>query len=272
MRPEAQRRKKAQEQIREKERSRIMAIEDPNRRAYELKRFEDFSVYREMIPFLPANVKQFVYDILGGKKSFDINDLTDKEVTLVQELILPLVPEDAKPGDVIPIGYDVWDTTEPGNQYSDITRPKSSWQVKVDDEIKNWGDLTEEEQRKAEITAEEKYGGGITTPTDKNMFQLMLDPKFRLKTLIGGAQIIINEQGQPVLVDQFNYNRPEDEDMGNVKKRPLYNIPRMIGGMLGSQEGEGSRINLVIPPLKQNKYKAGGTLDKPLEGNKREIM
>jgi len=272
MRPEVRRRKKAQEQIREKERARIMAIEDPNRRAYELKRLDDYSVFRNVLPFLPANLKQFVYDILGGEKSFDINDLTDKEVTLLQELILPLVPENAKPGDVIPFDYDVWQTTEPGKHYEDVTRPKSTWKVEEGDKATKYGDLSEEEQREVVRLAEEQHGGGVSTPTDKNMLRLMLDPKFRLKTLIGGAQIIINEQGQPVLVDRYDFGEPEDEDMGNVKERSFYNIPRMIGGMFGSQEGEGSHINIVIPPLKQNKYKAGGTLDKPLEGNTREIM
>ena len=263
MRPEVRRKKRAEEQKKEEERARIMAIEDPQRRAYELKRLDDYSVFRNMLPFLPANLKQFVYDLLGGQKTFDINDLTDKEVALLQEVVLPLIPEDAKPGDIIDLPYETW-----GSDYSDITTPKRGW-LKDDPTAGDpalYGGLTEEEQREMDRLVEEQHPGA-TTPTDKNIIQLMQDPLWRLKTLFGHARIEINEQGQPVLVDRYNFDEDrtakqrEAQGMGSITDRPLYNIPRSIAGAMGSESGEGSQVKIVIPPVvdtQQNSYKGGG--------------
>ena len=260
MRPEELRRKRAQEQKKEEERARIMAIEDPNRRAYELKRLDDYSVYRNVLPFLPANLKQFVYDLLGGEKTFDINDLTDKEVAILQEVVLPLIPKDAKPGDIIDLPYETW-----GSDYSDVVTPRSGWQVEnpTTGERTLYSDLAEEKQRELLEQLEEAQPGA-TTPTDKNMLQLFQDPLWRLKTLIGHAKIMINEQGQPVLVDRYNFNieqtakQKEAQGMGSITDRPLYNIPRTIAGAMGSGPGEGSPIEIKIPPVAQNTHKGGG--------------
>ena len=238
----------------QQEYDRIAEIEDEQRRAYELGEFEDFSVFRDLLPFLPVNLKQYAYDLMGGDKPFSVNDLTDQELELLQKLVLPLIPEDAKPGDVIDVPYETWQTTEPGKTYEDVATPKRG-QVGLGEsgERKLYADLSEERKELYNQEAEKKYPG-VTTPTDKNMLQLMQDPKFRLKTLLGHAQIMINEQGQPVLVDRFNYNEEdiaretEARAMGSVEERPLYNIPRIIGGVMGSDPGEGSQIEIVIPP------------------------
>jgi hypothetical protein len=238
----------------QQEYDRIAEIEDEQRRAYELGQFEDFSVFRDLLPFLPANLKQYAYDLMGGDKPFSVNDLTDQELELLQKLVLPLIPEDAKPGDVIDVPYETWQTTEPGKTYEDVATPKRG-QVGLGEsgERKLYADLSEERKELYNQEAE-KFYPGVTTPTDKNMLQLMQDPKFRLKTLLGHAQIMINEQGQPVLVDRFNYNEEdiaretEARAMGSVEERPLYNIPRAIGGVFGSDPGEGSPIEILIPP------------------------
>jgi hypothetical protein len=44
-----------------------------------LDEYKDFSVFRDVLPFIPINVKQHAYHMAGGKGDVDINDLTKKE-------------------------------------------------------------------------------------------------------------------------------------------------------------------------------------------------
>jgi hypothetical protein len=57
----------------------IYSIEDPETRQRALDEYKDFSVFRDVLPFIPINVKQYAYHMAGGKGDVDINDLTKKE-------------------------------------------------------------------------------------------------------------------------------------------------------------------------------------------------
>jgi hypothetical protein len=57
----------------------IYSIEDPETRQRALDEYKDFSVFRDVLPFIPINVKQHAYHMAGGKGDVDINDLTKKE-------------------------------------------------------------------------------------------------------------------------------------------------------------------------------------------------
>ena len=243
----------------QQEYDRIAEIEDEQRRAYELGEFEDFSVFRDLLPFLPANMKQYMYDLMGGDKPLTVNDLTDQELELLQKLLLPLIPEDAKPGDVIDVPYEAWQSIEPERTYSDVTRPRrrDEYLDPKTGERRPLSELPEDLQRRS-LEAKEKTHPGFDNPTEKNLFQNMRNPNFRLKTLMGDAdiEIRIDEQGLPVpvLVDQFNYNEDptareiEDQAMADVTEGSLYPMLRTIGGVFGSDPGEGSPIEIEIPP------------------------
>ncbi len=256
----------------EQEYDRIAEIEDEQRRAYELGEFEDFSVFRDLLPFLPANMKQYMYDLMGGDKPFTVNDLTDQELELLQKLVLPLIPEDAKPGDVIDVPYEAWQSIEPERTYSDVTRPRrrDEYFDPKTGEKRPLSELPEDVQRRS-LEAEEKRHPGFDNPTEKNLFQNMRNPNFRLKTLMGDAkiEIRIDEQGLPVpvLVDRFNYNEDptareiEDQAMADVTEGSLYPMLRTIGGVFGSDPGEGSPIEIEIPP----ELAEGGPTDRVAE-------
>jgi hypothetical protein len=56
-----------------------MTIKDPEARDRKFAEYADFSVFRDILPFIPINVKQYAYHMAGGKGDVDINDLTKKE-------------------------------------------------------------------------------------------------------------------------------------------------------------------------------------------------
>jgi hypothetical protein len=60
-------------------RENIMTIKDPEARDRKFAEYADFSVFKDILPFIPINVKQYAYHMAGGKGDVNINDLTKKE-------------------------------------------------------------------------------------------------------------------------------------------------------------------------------------------------
>ena len=243
----------------QQEYDRIAEIEDEQRRAYELGQFEDFSVFRDLLPFLPVNLKQYAYDLMGGDKPLSVYDLTDKEIETLREIITPLIPEDAKPGDEFDLPYEAYKGGGAAVMRSGMKRRAyRQWSDQVIEPYdKKFKDLTEEQQQEVWDAALLKYPtlpGGTQKAKKFGRMWKMFDPEFPIETLLGHARIRINEQRQPVIEDRFNYNEEdtaretERQAMGDVVENPLYNIARTVGGVFGSDPGEGSQIEIVIPP------------------------
>tara|TARA_R110000824_G_scaffold73848_1_gene187936 strand:- start:163 stop:699 length:537 start_codon:yes stop_codon:yes gene_type:complete len=110
------------------------------------------------------------------------------------------------------------------------------------------------------ISYEDYEGGTIDRSLIKNLFS----KNYNLKTLIGGGKIEINENGEIVVTDKFNYNDAKDIDsLADVKEMfsgiisaykgeddkyagGLYSAIREGVKWLGSAPGEGSDININL--------------------------
>ena len=64
----------------------IDQIQDPEEKSRRQAEYEDLSVFRDILPFIPLNVKQYVYYMLGGKGELDENDLTDAELNVLYDI------------------------------------------------------------------------------------------------------------------------------------------------------------------------------------------
>ena len=153
-------------------------------------------------PFLPSNVRQFLYDLSGGTDSFTEKDLKSNERAALKNVV-----RTAKKRKSSVIEYEDYETTDRGNQYADV-------------------------------------GGGGSSILSK-----VSDPAYSLKTLIGQAQITKDEQGNTLIVDQYNFNNAAKEfDLFGFSKGvaksgfSLYKQARNIGKYFGSGEGEGSPV------------------------------
>tara|TARA_R100001377_G_C3138611_1_gene91875 strand:+ start:129 stop:668 length:540 start_codon:yes stop_codon:yes gene_type:complete len=97
---------------------------------------------------------------------------------------------------------------------------------------------------------------------DKGVMSLaskMLDDEFQMRTTIGGANVTVNEEGDIILTDKFNFNNAEDiNDLEDVKNALIdifgtdgaYNKLRKIGTYAGSGYGKGAPIELNLGKYK----------------------
>jgi len=92
----------------------------------------------------------------------------------------------------------------------------------------------------------------------QNFLDKMKDPNFQMRTTIGSANIKINDEGDVILTDQFNFNDAKDVNSLNDLKNALVDIfgekgayrkLRAVGTYFGSPEGEGAPIELNLGKL-----------------------
>jgi hypothetical protein len=130
-------------------RENIMTIKDPEARDRKFAEYADFSVFRDILPFIPINVKQYAYHMAGGKGDVDINDLTKKE----QEAYYRYAQEIMASGE-LPLDQDssvIMDYPNYGTEsdYGDIYWGKKNLGLS-DEQLEAW--------KKGEIDI--TYGGG----------------------------------------------------------------------------------------------------------------
>ena len=53
----------------------------------ELRRYKDFSLYADLLPFIPTNIKAFVQSQLGIDRDFTELDLTNKEAEKLNDVL-----------------------------------------------------------------------------------------------------------------------------------------------------------------------------------------
>ena len=157
---------------------------------------------------IPPNMRQFVYDITGGKEDFTEDDLSSSDQKLFREIISNAVAE--------------------GRDY-----------INYDD-----------------------YGiDSFYRPFIENI----TDPRYNLKTLVGRGNFEVDEAGNLILTDKYDFNVNDPlsgseyapiadasamdiaKDLfSRAKEKGIYNALRTAGSYFGSAPGEGSdvRINL----------------------------
>ena len=185
--------------------------------------------------FLPSNVRQLLYDInpfkFGKDKDFTEGDLDKEEYAMLQKL----VAEKVKLGETS-LGY---------KDYTNF----------------NFDDV----------------GGGkafgLSQAIDK-----FNDPTYALKTLLGNANIETNKAGETVVTDRYNFNEAEPKNLSDyayklrlMASNPLYQVPRQLGSMFGSNENEGSRVRLNLGNLNQTSAQGGQTRYNFNQGGKMNI-
>jgi len=80
------------------------------------------------------------------------------------------------------------------------------------------------------ISYQDYEGGTINQPLIKNLFS----KNYNLKTLIGSGKLTINEDGEIILTDKFDYNDAKDiKSLDDVKK--------MFSGIIAAYKGKGDK-------------------------------
>tara|TARA_R110002110_G_scaffold201010_1_gene411844 strand:+ start:711 stop:1238 length:528 start_codon:yes stop_codon:yes gene_type:complete len=99
---------------------------------------------------------------------------------------------------------------------------------------------------------------------EKSLFTNLLSKNYNLKTLIGSGKITLNENGEIIVTDKFDFNNAKDiNSLADVKEMMsgivsafqgegdygsggLYSALREVGTWLGSNPGEGSDIEINL--------------------------
>lgn len=149
-----------------------------------------------------------------------------------------------------------------------INRIKRKYNMNMGDFTE--GDLTPAEYKAAKVLAKRALKDGrnnityddFATGDDvgagksmslKEAYFKFKNPMYSLKTLVGRGTLEINNAGETVIVDRYNFNEKEAssvrdyaQKIARVVSDPLYGVFREAGSVFGSDEGEGSfvRINL----------------------------
>jgi LysM repeat protein len=185
--------------------------------------------------FLPSNVRQLLYDInpfkFGKDKDFTEGDLNKEEYAILQKL----VAEKVKLGETS-LGYKDYTNSN----FDDVGGGKAF---------------------------------GLSQAIDK-----FNDPAYSLKTLLGNANIETNKAGETVVTDRYNFNEAEPKNLSDyayklrlMASNPLYQVPRQLGSMFGSNENEGSRVRLNLGNLNQTSAQGGQTRYNFNQGGKMDI-
>jgi len=176
----------------------------------ELRRYKDFSLYADLLPFLPTNIKAYIQSQLGIDRDFSELDFTDKEIAELDRIMFEQGTFD--PNQINYLDYQTSD-----DPYADIARNVVGVMAKhydvSEDEIlarKDYYVLRDPKNPEKTITlaeAEKKYPGILNA--DPLTIRHLLDPAFSLKTTLGRADIITDEKGNVIIKDTYNFGSPE---------------------------------------------------------------
>ena len=159
-------------------------------------------------PILPSNIRQLVYDVFGGDKLITEENLKSEEL----EALKVVAARALKRGSPR-INYKDYATTE-GNVYSDVGGSKV-------------------------------YKGDVES---SGLLSKVSDPSYSMKTLLGQADVAKDEEGNVIIMDQYNFNDAVKGTFMDYLKdaysagTSMYAQARAIGKHFGSKEGEGSPV------------------------------
>ena len=169
---------------------------------------EEQSLLNKTKNLIPPNMRQFAYDISGGKKDFTEDDLSISDQELFREIISKAAAE--------------------GRDYID-------------------------------------YGDYGIDSFNRPFMENITDPRYNLKTLVGRGNFNVDDAGNLILTDtyDFNVNDPlsgseyavnKDAGFGEIasdlfsraKEKGIYNALRTAGSYFGSGPGEGSNVKINL--------------------------
>jgi hypothetical protein len=171
-------------------------------------KFDYQPLSKRITNLIPPNIRQFSYDLLGGKGDFTENDLSES--------------------------------------YKEELKGIANTALMKGKDTINYGD----------------YKQGTM---DQSLIKNLMSKNFNLKTLIGTGKITINENGELIVTDRFNFDDKEDikslsdvkdmfsgivgawkGDEGHYGTGGLYSAIREIAKYMGSGTGEGSHVNINL--------------------------
>ena len=171
-------------------------------------KFDYQPISKKIKNIIPPNIRQFGYDVFGGKEDFTEADLS------------PAYQEELK-----------------GIANKALMKGKDT------------------------ITYADYEQGTMDRPLIKNL----MSKNYNLKTLIGDGKITLNENGELIVTDRFDYNDAQDinsledvknmfsgivgafrGDEGHYGSGGLYSAIREAAKYLGSAPGEGSDIKINL--------------------------
>lgn len=163
---------------------------------------------KDLKNLIPANMRQFAYDLVGGTEDFTEDDLSASDQKLFREIIFNAAAE--------------------GRDYIDY----------------------------------DDYGiDSFNRPFMENI----TDPRYNLKTLVGRGNFEVDDAGDLILTDKYDFNVNDplsgseyavNKDAGfgeiasdlfsRVKDKGIYNALRTAGSYFGSAPGEGSDVKINL--------------------------
>lgn len=185
-------------------------------------RAEDFSFYSDVFPFLPTNVKAYIQSQLGlGSLGGPITelDLTKQELAELDRIIFDSGTIDPNKINYVDYGVDTGKVARPGVLENYVNIYNKNAEKMGYDSITQQDILNNPETFTVEVTTKDgfetltfdelyrRYGPNILNPTGVNLGDLN-DPAFNLLTFLGKADYEINPQGNIVITDTFDFNKP----------------------------------------------------------------
>ena len=248
-------------------RENIMTIKDPEARDRKFAEYADFSVFKDILPFIPINVKQYAYHMAGGKGDVDINDLTKKE----QEAYYRYAQEIMASGE-LPLDQDssvMMDYPNYGTKggYADVVPIKNLGLS--DEQLEAWkrGELVINYPGGRNGAVEsysyeeflEKYPGALDSDGQSigDLITNMQDPNYVAKTFTGKADINYNKDSNTITVtDNYNHNRnPAATTKGIIeafKADPSLYAAFKAGALLKNADGSVVELDLGSPEFVQS--------------------
>jgi hypothetical protein len=182
----------------------------------ELRRYKDFSLYADLLPFLPTNIKAYIQSQIGIDRDLTELDFTNKEMAEIDKIIF-------EQGTLDPNQINYLDYQTSDDPYSDVARNVVGMMAKHYDvseeeilERKDYYVLRDPKNLDESITlaeAEKRHPGILNA--DRLTIRHLLDPAFSLKTTLGREDIITDEQGNIIIKGTYNFGTPE----ANAKER-----------------------------------------------------
>tara|TARA_R110000824_G_scaffold14902_1_gene63065 strand:+ start:2161 stop:4149 length:1989 start_codon:yes stop_codon:yes gene_type:complete len=234
----------------------IDQIQDPEERSRRQAEYNDLSVFRDILPFIPLNVKQYVYYMLGGKGELDENDLTDAELNVLYDIANKKLNDPnfsvSSYSDSNKITYPDYETGD----YSDVSRGNpANKEAQVQEQLNAWErgekklNLEGPEGKIKSYSYEEylqDYPGAFDDPLSViELAKKLKDPNYSMKTTIGKADIVQNEDGTYSVQDQydFEYGKGKGESSYDSFSLSPYAVARNLAA---KRKNKGSPVDINL--------------------------
>jgi len=244
----------------------IYSIEDPETRQRALDEYKDFSVFRDVLPFIPINVKQYAYHMMGGKGKVDINDYTDKELKTYYRYIQEIMASGELSLDQdssVMMDYPNYGTK---GGYADIVPIKNLGFS--DEELEEWKTSGKTKAfpsgrkgTREDYTYDEyvkKFPGALDSDGQSigDLITNMQDPNYVAMTMTGKADITYDKDSNTIyLTDDYNHNptgaTPAEIIEALLEDPSLYAAAK-AGAQILNRDGSVIELDLGSPEFVQN--------------------